>query len=160
MRISRRPAVIGLVVAGLLAASAPGIALAAGSCEEVVQSLNRRLNPKIDEQELVVVLRTLNQTGNRKLPTKFVTKRQARKAGWKPGQDLWATGRLRGKSIGGDLFGNREGRLPDGNRRWREADLDYRGGRRGAKRILFSTDGLREVTVDHYATFTEVPTCR
>ena len=49
---------------------------------------------------------------------------------------------------------------PGGGRSWREADLDYKGGRRGAKRLVFSNDGRRMVTVDHYDTFTEVPACR
>jgi guanyl-specific ribonuclease Sa len=74
--------------------------------------------------------------------------------------DLWKVKNLKGKSIGGDRFGNRERQLPDGGRKWREADLDYKGGQRGAKRLLYSDDGLRMVTVDHYATFREVPACR
>ena len=137
-----------------------GNAASADSCEEVVRELNRALHPRTDEGELVDILKALNQSGNRSLPPKFVTKRQARKMGWTPGRDLWESGRLVGKSIGGDLFSNREGRLPDGKRIWREADLDYRGGHRGPKRIAYSNDGLRAVTVDHYRTFKEVPRCR
>lgn len=38
--------------------------------------------------------------------------------------------------------------------------MDYKGGRRGPKRLMFSNDGLRLVTVDHYSTFREVPPCR
>lgn len=104
------------------------------------------------------MLDALNESRNAQLPGKFVTKRQAQQAGWRPGRDLWRVPALGGKSIGGDRFGNREGRLPRGD--WREADLDYRGGHRGAKRLLFSRDGLRRVTVDHYQTFVEVPPCR
>lgn len=145
----------------LLALSAGFTATAcADPCEIVVRQLNRNLAPKIDEKELVDVLRTLNATSNARLPDKFVTKRQARKQGWKPGKDLWATARLEGKSIGGDLFGNRERKLPDGAKVWREADLDYKGGHRGPKRIIFSNDGLRMITVDHYKRFTEVPACQ
>jgi guanyl-specific ribonuclease Sa len=80
--------------------------------------------------------------------------------GWNPGSNLWGYDRLKGKSIGGDVFGNREGRLPNGKRAWREADLDYKGGRRGSKRIIYSNDGLRMITVDHYKTFKEVPPCQ
>jgi len=80
--------------------------------------------------------------------------------GWSPGKDLWASPDLRGKSIGGDRFNNREGKLPDGGRSWREADLDYNGGRRGGKRVVFSNNGRRMVTVDHYSKFVEVPACR
>ncbi len=132
----------------------------AQACEETVRKLNAALDPRIDEQEVVLILRALNETNNKKLPPKFVTKSQARKLGWKPGKDLWASEKLKGKSIGGDAFGNREGRLPNGKRIWHEADLDYAGGRRGAKRIVYSNDGLRRITVDHYQTFKEVPPCR
>jgi guanyl-specific ribonuclease Sa len=60
--------------------------------------------------------------------------------------------------IGGDRFGNRERRLPEARgRSWREADIDSTCGRRGARRLVFSSDGLIEVTVDHYETFEEVP---
>ena len=134
--------------------------LQAATCESAVQELNGMLQPKIDEAELVDILRSLNRTGNRHLPSKFVTKREAKEAGWRPGQNLWASRELRGKSLGGDRFGNYERKLPNGRRKWREADLDYRGGHRGPKRLIFSTDGRRVITVDHYQTFKEVPACR
>jgi ribonuclease T1 len=130
------------------------------ACEETVRKLNVTLDLRIDEQELVLILRALNETNNKKLPPKFVIKNQAMKLSWKPGKDLWASEKLKGKSIGGDAFSNREGRLPNGKRIWHEADLDYKGGRRGAKRILYSNDGLRRITVDHYQSFKEVPPCR
>ncbi len=134
--------------------------LYAESCAEVAARLHRELTVSIDEAELAEILRTLNATGNRSLPPQFVTKREARRKGWQPGTDLWSWPELRGRSLGGDVFQNRERELPDGKRVWREADLDYKGGRRGAKRLLFSDDGLRRVTVDHYSTFWEVPPCR
>ena len=130
----------------------------AQSCEKVVRNLNERMAPSIDEPELIEILRTLNRTNNRKLPARFVNKKAAQARGWKPGKDLWSIAALRGFSIGGDLFWNREGRLPQ--KKWREADLDYKGGRRGPKRLVFSIDGARYVTVDHYRTFTEVLPCR
>jgi len=130
----------------------------AQSCEKVVRDVNVRLSPKIAEQELIDIIRNLNRTNNKKLPAKFVKKQEARTRGWKPGKDLWSVSTLRGSSIGGDRFRNLEGRLPD--EKWREADLDYKGGRRGGKRLVFSRDGVRFVTVDHYKTFTEVPPCR
>ena len=132
----------------------------AESCERVVQGLNHRLHGRIDEEELVSVLRSLADSRGRRLPSKFVTKRQARGMGWRPGQDLWTVPGLRGKSIGGDRFGNREGRLPGGSRGWREADLDYKGGRRGGKRLVYDGEGRRVITVDHYSKFLEVPACR
>jgi len=128
------------------------------SCEQVVDAFNARLSPKIDQQELIEILRSLDSTNNKKLPPKFVTKREAQSRGWKPGKDLWSVSALRGSSIGGDRFNNLEGRLP--YKKWREADLDYKGGHRGGKRLVFSQDGQRFVTVDHYKTFVEMPACR
>ena len=130
----------------------------AQSCENVVQAINVGLSSKIDQQELIEILLSLDSSNNKRLPPKFVTKREAQSRGWKPGKDLWSVSALRGSSIGGDRFNNLERLLPD--RKWREADLDYRGGRRGGKRIVFSQDGKRFVTVDHYKTFVEVPACR
>ncbi len=132
----------------------------AESCESVVHAMNKQLHPGIDEAELVSVLASMKASRDRKLPTKFVTKRQALKRGWRPGRDLWSVPDLQERSIGGDRFNNREGKLPTGGRSWREADLDYKGGKRGGKRLVFSDDGRRMVTVDHYSTFTEVPECR
>jgi hypothetical protein len=149
-----------LAVLAAVAALFPAAPVHAESCESVVHALNQRLSPRIDEDELVSILRSLNGSRGRSLPPKFVTKRQARSKGWAPGMDLWAAPGLRGKSIGGDRFNNREGRLPDGGRGWREADLDYNGGRRGGKRVVFSENGRRMVTVDHYSRFVEVPVCQ
>jgi ribonuclease T1 len=148
-----------LVVTGLLFGH-PAQLFCAEKCEETVRKLSGSLNPRVDEKELILILRTLNETDNKKLPPKFVTKSRARKLGWKPGKELWAHENLKGKSIGGDPFGNREGRLPNGKRVWHEADLDYTGGRRGPKRIVYSNDGLRRITVDHYNTFKEISPCR
>jgi len=150
---------LSLLIMGGLLLGLPTPLFSAERCEEVVKNLNQALHPKIDEKELFVVLKVLNETDNQRLPPKFVTKDQARKLGWKPGSNLWGYDRLKGKSMGGDVFGNREGKLPNGKRGWREADLDYKGGRRGAKRIVYSDDGLRMITVDHYKTFKEVPPC-
>jgi ribonuclease T1 len=130
----------------------------AESCEKIVHAVNVRLSPGINEQELIEILHSLNRTNNKKLPEKFVNKQEARSRGWKPGRDLWSVSALRGSSMGSDHFRNMEGRLP--NNKWREADLDYKGGHRGSKRLIFSRDGVRYVTVDHYKTFTEVPACR
>ena len=152
----KRTLSIWVLAAALAAAWLP--AATAASCREVAHELNRHLQPGVDEAELAAMLDALNASRNARLPDKFVTKKQARQAGWRPGRDLWQVPALKGKSIGGDRFGNREGRLPPGD--WREADLDYRGGRRGAKRLLFSGEGQRRVTVDHYQTFVEAAPCR
>lgn len=94
----------------------------------------------------------IRRTGT--LPQNFITKKQAGELGWQGG-DLWRY--ARGKSIGGDRFGNFERRLPDKKGRiWRECDIEYRGGARGAKRLIFSNDGLIFYTADHYESFERV----
>lgn len=107
-----------------------------------------------DVDGFVAAMQTLERAG--KLPQRFVTKAGAEKLGWKPGQDLCKASP--GRAIGGDRFMNRERQLPDKqNRVWREADLDYACGARGPKRLVYSNDGMRFVTVDHYKTFHEAP---
>ncbi|WP_411681485.1 ribonuclease domain-containing protein [Clostridium thailandense] len=89
---------------------------------------------------------------NAALPDNFITKDQATKLGWTPGKDLDKV--APGKSIGGDIFKNAEKSLPDAPKRvWRECDINYNGGKRGADRILYSNDGLIYSTSDHYKTF-------
>ena len=87
------------------------------------------------------------------LPSNFVTKSEARAKGWEGGslEDYFP-----GCSIGGDVFGNREGILPKKKgRTYYECDIDTKGKKsRGAKRIVFSDDGLIYYTDDHYETFT------
>ena len=63
---------------------------------------------------------------------------------------------LDGAAIGGDKFGNREGLLPkSAGRIYYECDIDTNGqSSRGAKRIVFSNDGLIFYTDDHYESFT------
>ncbi len=90
------------------------------------------------------------------LPPRYVTKRRAERLGWHPGLDLCRM--VPGDAIGGDAFRDRTHQLPSAaGRRWREADLDERCGRRGAHRLIWSNDGLYFVTVDHYRTFVPVP---
>ena len=87
------------------------------------------------------------------LPSNYVTKKEARDEGWEGGslEDYFP-----GCSIGGDVFGNREGILPKKNgRTYYECDIDTKGKKsRGAKRIVFSNDGLIYYPDDHYETFT------
>ncbi len=89
-----------------------------------------------------------------KLPDNFIKKDQAKKLGWDPKEgNLWEVSPE--KSIGGDRFGNREGRLPkDSNRQYYECDINYKGGYRGSERIVYSNDGLIYYTEDHYDSFT------
>ena len=84
------------------------------------------------------------------LPDNFMTKSEARKLGWEGGGlDDYAPGMC----IGGDRFGNYEGLLPE-DRDYRECDIDTLGkSSRGAKRLVFSDDGLIYYTEDHYESF-------
>lgn len=87
-----------------------------------------------------------------KLPSNFITKKQAESLGWVGGSlEAYAPG----KCIGGNRFGNYEGLLPDApGRSYTECDIDTLGkSSRGAKRIVFSNDGLIYYTGDHYQTF-------
>ena len=107
-----------------------------------------------DAAAFVETVRSIENRG--RLPDRYVTKNRAEQLGWRPGQDLCEF--AMGRAIGGDRFGNREKRLPEAlDRRWIEADLDYVCGRRGAKRLVYSSDGLIYVTVDHYERFHRVP---
>ena len=87
-----------------------------------------------------------------RLPENFMTKKEAQKLGWEGGSlEDYAPGMC----IGGDKFGNYEGLLPDApGRKWTECDIDTLGAKsRGAKRIVFSNDGLVYYTDDHYESF-------
>ena len=90
------------------------------------------------------------------LPSNYITKNEARALGWV--SNYGNLGQVApGKSIGGDRFGNYEGKLPDAyGRRWFECDIDFDGRFRNDKRILYSNDGLIYYTEDHYETFTDI----
>lgn len=86
------------------------------------------------------------------LPQNFITKKDARALGWNGGGlDDYADG----KCVGGDRFGNYEGLLPDApGREYHECDIDtLHAVSRGAKRIVYSNDGLIYYTEDHYESF-------
>ncbi|MBR6651151.1 MAG: hypothetical protein IKL36_07050 [Clostridia bacterium] len=89
-------------------------------------------------------------------PDKYVTRKEAKMQGWDP--ELGNLDKiLPGKSIGGNVFSNKEGKLPQKyDRIWYEADIDYISGYRNNSRILYSNDGLIFVTYDHYKTFYEI----
>ena len=90
------------------------------------------------------------------LPDNYMTKKEAESLGWESRRgNLWDV--ADGCSIGGDRFGNREGLLPTAKgRKWTECDIDFDGGYRNGKRIVFSTDGLIYYTDDHYESFDRV----
>ena len=84
------------------------------------------------------------------LPLNFMTKKHAKALGWEGGS---LEPVAPGMCIGGDYFGNYEGLLPE-DREYTECDIDTLGAKsRGAKRIVFSDDGLIYYTEDHYESF-------
>lgn len=99
------------------------------------------------------VARYIHEYG--KLPGNFITKTEARALGWEGGSvEKYAPG----KCIGGDRFGNYEELLPTKQgRTYKECDIDTLGkNSRGAKRIVFSNDGLIFYTDDHYESFVQL----
>lgn len=87
------------------------------------------------------------------LPDNFITKKEAQALGWEGGSlEPYAPGMC----IGGSSFGNFEGLLPEADgRSYQECDIDTLGAdSRGAKRLVYSNDGLIYYTDDHYESFT------
>lgn len=142
------------------------VANAAGSENELIQTeqTETSLTPdntgesEIDEdgsytskEDVALYLHTYGR-----LPENFITKKEAQALGWdnKAG-NLWDV--APDMSIGGDRFGNYEGLLPDADgRKYYECDIDYAGGYRGSKRIIYSNDGLIYYTEDHYESFEQL----
>ena len=97
------------------------------------------------------------------LPSNYVTKNEARNAGWEGGS---VQNYIEGAAIGGDKFGNYEGVLPQvaSGSTYRECDIDTDGrSSRGPRRLIYTDDGDSSdgcapyyYTDDHYETFTEV----
>ena len=87
------------------------------------------------------------------LPGNYVTKAKAEAAGWTGGSVERYTGE--GTAIGGSRFGNYEGLLPEAKgRTYTECDIGTVGtSSRGAKRLVYSNDGLIYYTEDHYESF-------
>lgn len=85
------------------------------------------------------------------LPTNYITKKEAE-------EKNWSTSDNNGYVIGGDRFGNREGKLPmKKGRVYYEADLiaGY-DEHRGPERLVFSNDGAIYYTGDHYEHFEQL----
>ena len=107
--------------------------------------------PITDPQQIV---NYLDEYGE--LPENFITKKEAQALGWDSSYN-YVGDVAPGMSIGGDRFGNYEGSLPSKKgRTWYECDTNYKGKKRGATRLLFSSDGLYYYTDDHYNTFTQM----
>ncbi|NCB33450.1 MAG: ribonuclease [Erysipelotrichia bacterium] len=99
------------------------------------------------EEEVALYLETYWR-----LPVNYMTKADARKEGWNGGA-LNRT--IPGRCIGGDQYSNYEGTLPEAKGRiYYECDIDtLNSSKRGAKRIVWSTDQNIYYTEDHYDTF-------
>ncbi len=98
------------------------------------------------KDEVALYIHTYNH-----LPENYMTKSEAREHGWSGG----ALNRVvKGKCIGGDVYNNFEGNLPDIDGTYYECDIDtLTKKKRGAKRIVFSDEGDIYYTADHYETF-------
>lgn len=88
---------------------------------------------------------------NHQLPDYYITKNEAKKSGWNPCEGNLCEV-LPGKAIGGDYFGNREGKLPKGVKYF-EADVNYNCGNRNGDRIVFTKNGEVYLTKNHYKSF-------
>ena len=110
----------------------------------IVVEENSEYQSKIEVAEYIHIYK--------KLPSNYITTNEAKKMGWPDEGTLDKI--LPGKSIGGDKFGNYENKLPQvSGRVYRECDIDYNGGKRNAKRIVYSNDGNIYYTEDHYNSF-------
>lgn len=89
-----------------------------------------------------------------KLPSNYITKDEAKLLGWNGGPlKKYAPG----KSIGGDVFTNRQGCLPKTSAKYIECDINANGTSRGPERIVYNNETFKVYyTSDHYNTFKEV----
>lgn len=137
----------------------PALASRADSLNALLEDASRQaggadipLSPEISytsAKEIALYLHTFGQ-----LPHNFITQEVAASLGW-DGGDLWAV--AQGMSIGGDLYSDSSGLLPEQEERtWRICDVNYRGGARGDERIVYSSDGLIFYTSDLGASFTQL----
>lgn len=110
------------------------------------QSQQENINEKTRAEEIINYIKSY-----KRLPDFYMSKNEARKAGWEPSKGNLCSV-LPGKAIGGDRFGNREKLLPQ-NRQYFEADVNYNCGNRTADRVVYTTDGEVYLTTDHYKSF-------
>ena len=141
--------------------SAPVTSKASRKTEETSEKTSSRSTDKTEQEALIEENGTYDSAKEvalyihtyNKLPSNYITKKEAKSLGWNGGSlEEYAPG----KCIGGDRYGNYEGLLPEKKgRSYTECDIDTLGkSSRGAKRIVFSNDGLIYYTKDHYKTFT------
>ena len=108
-------------------------------------------HPGSTNRNMVHILKTLNNTGTKRLPSKFVTKSRPWPQAGSRQEPVVCCGpegeehrRSRSRQSGRQIAGETLARGGPGLPR----------SRRGSKRLVFSDDGTRMVTVDHYQTFT------
>ncbi|MEP0391753.1 MAG: ribonuclease domain-containing protein [Erythrobacter sp.] len=123
---------------------------ALGTALREVLRVTEAANPLVD---------SLRATGG--LPSNFVTKAQARAAGWAPGKAL--DNFIPGAQIGGDVFRNSPAVLPSANGRvWYEADVGLSGtmsrSNQPGSRLLYSNDGQLFITTNHYESIHSIGT--
>lgn len=128
-----------------------------GKSTSVSQTSGKTKSQKIDENgrydskdEVALYIHTYGH-----LPANYITKKQAESKGWSGGS---LKDYAPGCCIGGDRFGNYEGLLPKAKgRTYTECDIGTMNAKsRGAKRIIFSNDGLIYYTDNHYESFTRL----
>lgn len=145
--------VIRWLLVAIVVATAPASGQWSGSADpQTLEAFAREAGVQ-DVHALAATVLSLRDTG--RLPPVYVPKDAARTHGWRGGGlcSVWP-----GHVIGGDIYHNFSEELPVApGRVWREADLDETCRSRGPKRLIFSSDGLIYVTVDHYLTFTPLP---
>ena len=141
--------------------SAPVTSRASRKTEETSEKTSSQSTEKTEQKALIDENGTYDSAKDvalyihtyNKLPLNYITKKEAKSLGWNGGSlEEYAPG----KCIGGDRYGNYEGLLPEKKgRSYTECDIGTLGkSSRGAKRIVFSNDGLIYYTKDHYKTFT------
>ena len=141
--------------------SAPVTSKTSAKTEETSEKTSSRSTDKTEQEALIEENGTYDSAKEvalyihtyNKLPSNYITKKEAKSLGWNGGSlEEYAPG----KCIGGDRYGNYEGLLPEKKgRSYTECDIGTLGkSSRGAKRIVFSNDGLIYYTKDHYKTFT------
>ena len=137
---------VALLITGCSSTSSTGTGTTSGDTPQITEN-----GTYTSKEDVALYIHTYQ-----KLPSNFITKKEAQKLGWdsqKGNLDKVA----KGKSIGGDRFGNYDKKLPDAKSRiWKECDFNYEGGYRGAERIIYSNDGLIYYTDDHYNSFDEI----
>lgn len=117
---------------------------------EILKTYNQ--NNSVDISEITNAEKVISYVKtNHHLPDFYLTKNEAKKQGWIPSKGNLCEV-LPGKAIGGDNFGNREKKLPSGEKYF-EADVNYNCGNRNADRIIFTKNGDVYLTTDHYKSF-------